>query len=77
MQSFGIDNTEQIVDTMIEISPEERTIRMEFLNKILLAKKAYKQSIEAAKAKKAKQNLVNNSNNEQKMGGSPPNNNNG
>jgi hypothetical protein len=51
MQNIGISNTEEIVDAM-ECSQEEKGIRMNFFNKILVAKREYKSSMEQYRVKK-------------------------
>lgn len=53
MKQLGVENTEEIVDAM-ECSTEEKGIRFAFLNKVILAKREYKQLREAYKKSLAK-----------------------
>lgn len=45
MQNVGIGNTEEIVEAM-DCSSDEKSVRMALINKVLLAKREYKSSLE-------------------------------
>jgi uncharacterized FAD-dependent dehydrogenase len=54
MQNIGIDTTQEIVDPM-ECSQEEKNIRIQFFNRVLMAKRDYKSSLEKLKKEAKKQ----------------------
>jgi|LauGreDrversion4_2_1035121.scaffolds.fasta_scaffold162684_1 hypothetical protein len=53
MQDIGIDNTQEIVDPM-DCSKEEKNLRINFIHKVLIAKREYKSGIDKLKKESAK-----------------------
>lgn len=48
MHELGIDNTQEIVDAM-DCTKEEKNLSMNFLHKVLIAKREYKSAIDKLK----------------------------
>jgi hypothetical protein len=53
MQKIGITNTEEIVEAM-DCTQEEKGIRMNLINKVLMAKREYKGQLESLRSKASK-----------------------